>query len=403
MNHMNSKTVLGLGAAAVAAIAIAAGISLSRTPQSEGSQAEGPVLPLLAEHVNDVKRISLTSGGQKRIATLEKGDNGWSLAEKNGYRADTGKVREWLLKLSQARLVEQKTANEQRYADIGVADITAADAKGVLVALEGLPQPAQLIVGNVNPRGDSTYVRRAGEKQSWLAKGNLIPDRTAANWLDKTVTDIAATRVRELVLEKPGAKPLRVFKAQPSDTGYALADLPKGRQLSSEFAANTLATVLAGLNFDDVFAAADAAAPADAKLHRARFTTFDGIVVQIDSWNQDGKAYARLSAQRDAAIGDAAIAAAQAKAKADWEAAQAAAAAPTEASAAGAKPEPPLAVSDAAKDKAEQVARAEVEVAKLQQRFDGWVFVLPPHKFASLDSSLESLLKPLATDKPATK
>lgn len=402
MNHMSTKTVIGLGVAAALAIAIAAGISVSRQPQTQGAAvaAAGELLPGLNEHVNAVKRIRLSAAGSQLIATLEKGDAGWTLAEKGGYRADAGKVRELLLKLSQSRLVEQKTSNPQRYADVGVNDIGAADAKGVLIALEGLPQPAQLIVGTISPRGDATYVRRAGEKESWLAKGSLVPDRTTANWLDKALVDIPAARVRELVLEKPGARPLRVSKAQESDTNYVVADLPKGRELSSEFAANTLGTVLAGLQFDDVFAAADAAPPA--AVHKARVATFDGVVVEITSWNKDGKAYAQLAARRDAAAGDAAIAAAQAKAKAEWDAQQAAApAASAERADKPAAPAAPLAVSDPAKDQAERVARSEAEVAELSRRFAGWTFVLPPHKFASLDSSVETLLKPLDDKKPA--
>ena len=130
MNHMNSKTVLGLGVAAAVALIAAVAINSSRKPHIEGAQALSYALPELTDHLNDVKSLGLTGPGQQPIATLEKGSTGWTLKEKGGYRADAGKVREYLLKLSQARLIEQKTANEQRYAELGVSDIGAADAKG---------------------------------------------------------------------------------------------------------------------------------------------------------------------------------------------------------------------------------------------------------------------------------
>jgi len=399
MNHMNSKTVIGLGVAAVVAIAIAAGISLSRKPVAQTAQAAGEVLPGLADHVNDVTRISLTGPGQKPIATLEKVDARWTLKEKGGYAADAGKVREFLLKLSQARVTEAKTTNEQRYADIGVSDIASADAKGVLVALDGLPQPAQLIVGIMNPRSDATYVRRAGDKQSWLAKGSLVPDKNAANWLDKSVADIPAARVREVVWSRPDGKSARIVKNRPSDTNYLLADLPKGRELASEFAMNTQATVLAGLNFDDVIAAAEAPPPADGKVYRATFTSFDGVVVDVTGWKKDDKFFAQFAAHKDAALFDASVAAAQAKAKADWEAQQAS----QPAAADGAvKPTatPPLAVADPAKDKTQRSAEVDAEVATLSRRFAGWTFVLPQYKAANLEKSSDEFLKPL-TDKKA--
>lgn len=403
MNHMNSKTVIGLGVAAAVAIAIAAGISLSRKPVAQTAQAAGEVLPGLADRVNDVTRISLSGPGQKPIATLEKGDARWTLKEKGGYPADAGKVREFLLKLSQARLVEAKTTNEQRYAEIGVGDIAAADAKGVLVALDGLPQPAQLIVGIMNPRSDATYVRRAGDKQSWLAKGSLVPDKITTNWLDKSVADIAAARVREVVWSRPDGKSARLFKNEPADTHYVLAELPKGRELASDFAANTQATVLAGLNFDDVIAAAEAAPPADGKVYRATFTSFDGVVVDVTGWKKDEKFYAQLAARKDAALFDASVAAAQAKAKSEWEARQSVQPAAADDAAKPAAAPPPLAVADPAKDKAQRSAAVDAEVATLSQRFAGWTFVLPQYKAANLEKSSDEFLKPLADKKADAK
>lgn len=403
MNHMNSKTVIGLGVAAAVAIAIAAGVSLSRKPVAQSAQAAGEVLPGLADRVNDVTRISLSGPGQKPIATLEKGDARWTLKEKGGYPADAGKVREFLLKLSQARLSEPKTTNEQRYAEIGVGDIAAADAKGVLVVLDGLPQPAQLIVGIMNPRSDATYVRRTGDKQSWLAKGSLVPDKTAANWLDKSVADIPAARVREVVWSRPDSKPARLFKNQSTDTHYVLAELPKGRELASEFATNTQATVLAGLNFDDVIVAAEAAPPADGKVYRATFTSFDGVVVDVTGWKKDEKFYAQLAARKDAALFDASVAAAQTKAKSEWETQQSAPPAASDEAAKPAAATPPLAVADPAKDKAQRSAAVDAEVATLSQHFAGWTFVLPQYKAANLEKSSDEFLKPLADKKPDAK
>lgn len=399
MNHMNSRTVVGLGIAAAAAIVIAAGISLSRKPVADAAQGAGVALPGLAEHLNDVTRISVTGPGQKLIATLEKSGQGWGLKEKSGYRADAGKVREFLLRLSQSRLIEQKTANEQRYAEIGVSDIGAADAKGLLIAIDGLPQPAQLIVGIMNSRADATYLRRAGDKQSWLAKGNLIPDKTAANWLDKRIVDLPATRVREVAWSRPDGKAVRVFKAKSDDANYVVADLPKGREPSSEFAANGEATTLAGLNFDDVLPAGEAPPPADGKVYRASFASFDGVVVELVGWKQNDTFRAQFQARKDAAAFDAALNAAQAKAKADWDAQQAAAGADA------AKPTatPPVAVADPAKDKAERSAAVDAEVAELSRRFSGWTFVLPAYKAASFDKSVDDFLKQIEDRKAEAK
>lgn len=394
MNHVNNKTVIGLAVAAGIAVIAAIALGTARQPEAPEAKAATAALPELDDHLNDIRSLSFTGPGQKLIATVEKGEGGWSVREKGGYRADAGKVREYLLKLAQSRLLEAKTANEQRYGELGVGDIGAADAKGVLLAIDGLGKPVQLILGNVNVRGDATYVRRAGDKQSWLAKGNLLPDKTAANWLDRSIVDIPATRVREVLIERPNAKPLRVAKQQSADTNFVIAELPKGREASSEFAANSLGTTLAGLNFDDVQPAAQAAAPA--QTYHSRFVTFDGLVVDVTGWKAEDKFYAQFKASKDAVLADSGIAAAQARAKAEWDAQQAAAGA-------DAKPAAPLAVTDAAKDKAERLAALDAEVAQINQRVGGWTYQLPQYKFVNLEKSVDEFLKPLDEKKAAKK
>ncbi len=413
MNHVNSKTVAWLGAITVIAIAIAAAIHSGQKPVGEGAQVAQPVLPELRTHLNDVSAITFTGGGEKPIATLEKGANGWTLKEK-GYAADPGKLREFLLKLSDATLLEAKTSSDKRYAELGVEDVKAADAKGVLVALAGLPKPAQLIVGNYNARGAGTFVRRAGETQSWLAKGNLNIDKSASNWLDKALADIPASRIKEVLLTGADGKTVRAYKEQSGDANFKVADVPKGRELSGDFAANGLGNALAGLRFDDVFAAKDSAPPADAKISKAHIVCFDGLVFDVNAWKKDEKVFAQFAASLDGALADARISADQAKAKADWEAQQHTEAKAEEATpaepqkdqsktAAAEAPKPagvaPLAVSDTAKDRQQRRDALDKELAELKQRFDGWTYQLPNYRFDSLAKSMDELLKPLEAKK----
>lgn len=420
MNHVNPKSVLSLGVIAALAIAVATAIQVGRKPASEGAQVAQPLLPELREHINDVSAVTLTGGGDKPIATLEKGAAGWSVKEKGGYRADAGKLREFLLKLADASLLEPKTQSDKRYAELGVEDVKAADAKGVLVGLAGLAKPTQVILGHYNARSAGTFVRRAGEAQSWLAKGNLSADANVANWLDKALADIPATRLREVVLTAPDGKVVRAYKDQEGDANFKVADVPKGRELSSEYAANGLGTALAGLRFDDVFRARDAAPPADGKVNRAHFAAFDGLVVDATAWKKDEKVYARFAVSLDEKAAQARLVADQAKARADWETeekARAAKEAQTSQTSAGkdaakkegaapagdAKPATmpvaPLAVSDPAKDTQQRLEELNREVSELQQRFEGWTYVLPNYRFESLAKRMDELLKPLDSGK----
>ncbi len=416
---MNAKTLYILAGVAVLALAAAVAINFSNRPESDVSEQAKALLPQLHDHVNDVSAITLTGADNKVLATLKRGSDGWTVAEKSGYPADLAKIREFLLKLDAATIVEAKTSNPKLYADLGVSDVKDKDAKGTLVELSGLAQPVRIIVGNFNGAGGGgTFVRRDGDAQSLLVKGNISVAKNIADWEKRDLTDIAASRLKAVVLTGPDGKVLKVSKEQSGDSNFKIADVPKGREASSEFAANSLGSTLAALKADDVLAAKDAA-PGD-KVYKAEYLTFDGLVIDIAAWDKDGKDYAQLSAKLDSAAAEATITAEQAKAKSDYDAAVAAAARKAaddkqavdkqaadkqaSASAASAPDVPkPLAVSDAAKDRQDRLDALNKEVEVLNKTFAGWTFVLPSFKFADITKTMDDMLKPLEQKKTDAK
>lgn len=414
---MSSK-LIRLGAATAVALGLAFWAGSVREPEStlgDGSSA----LPGLAEGINDVTVLRLVGAEEKPIVTLRRGDAGWTVEEKDNYPADVAKVREYLLKLSQATLVEPKTANPELHAKLGVEDLAGKEAKGARLELEGLAQPTKLIVGNFNGAGgDGTFVRRPDEDQSWLAKGNLTADKIAANWLQRELADVPSSRIRHVRIVRED-KALEVEKTEPTAANFTVLNVPRGRELSSEFVANGLGSVLAGLRFDDVVRAEKAPQPT-AGHWDVIYTAFDGLVVSARAWETDGKPYATFVASLDESVASAAIEAEQAKARADYEALKAEAetkaeppagaaapaageapatpaAAPSGESAAkpvATAPEPPLAVADPAKHREERLTALRQEAESLQRRFEGWAFVLPAFKFANMNKGMDDMLKP---------
>jgi hypothetical protein len=416
---MNAKTLYSLIAAALLALIAAWWINASQKPISESAEQSKILLPGFREQINDVNAITFTGADNKVLATLKRASEGWTVTDKSGYPADVTKLREFLLKLADATVLEQKTSNPKNYSGLGVNDVTDKDANGVLVALDGLKQPVKLIVGNYNGAGGGgTFVRREGEAQSLLVKGNLTVEKSVANWERKDIADIAATRVKQVSLTNPEGKVLKVYKEQAGDANFKVADVPKGREASSDFVANALGATLSSLHVDDVFSAKEM--PPGDKVYRANYLAFDGLDVGLVAWVKDGKDYAQFTAALDNAAASANIEADQAKAKADYDAAlrAAKAAAPktgdtekkagTDAAAdavakAVAEPIAPLAVSDAAKDKAERLKVLTDEVSALNKTFSGWTFVLPSFKFTNVDKGMDDMLKPLEQKKPDAK
>lgn len=415
---MNAKKLFVLIAVAVVALIGAYLVSTSNRPESDVAAQDTTLLPQLHAQLNDVNTITLTGAGDKVLVTLKRGKDGWSVAQKSGYPADVTKIREFLLKLDQAKTIESKTANPKLYAKLGVDDVKDKNAKGVLVQMQGSGKPIRLIVGNYNGSGGGgTFVRRDGEAQSWLVNGNLTVAKNVSDWEKRDLADIPSSRLHTITLTAPDGKSLKVYKEQASDTNFKVADVPKRREVSSEYVANELGSVLSGLRADDVFTAADK--PAPDKAWKDRYETFDGLVVDATGWDANDKKYAQFTASVDDKAANAHIDAEQAKAKADYESALARAKAEaadksadksstrSDGKAVAAKPKAaaappkPAAVSDPAKDRKDRLDALAKEAAKLNATFSGWTFALPSYKFTDMSKSMDELLKPLPSKKTA--
>jgi hypothetical protein len=353
--------------------------------------------------INDVKTLRVVGAGDQTLVTLNKAENGWTVAERDGYEADIEKVREYLLRLADATLIESKTSNEKLYAKLGVEAVGTAEAKGMRVEIDGLKAPVKLIVGNYNGQGaGGTFVRRNDEKQSWLAKGTLTPEKLASNWLQKALSDVPSSRIQRIEIDVSG-KVLVAHKATPVDANYQIDNVPKGRELNSAFEGNGMASVLSGLRFEDVKKAGTDAAAADDAAVKARFQTFDGLVVTATSQIQGDKSWVSFSAMLDPVIAEANILREQEQARIDFENAKKAQAETAANQAAAEKketvevpppPSEPLAMTDPAKDQAERMQKLEKEVSDLNTRFRGWLYVLPPYTYANMSRKIEDLLKP---------
>lgn len=384
---------LAIGTAVAVALALWAGST--RGPTGDSAGVGEALVKGLSPAINDVSQLRVLEAGDKVAVTLRRGPDGWTVVERDGYAADIAKVRETLIQFAEATLIEAKTANAERHAALGVEDVSKPDAKGMRVEFDG-KVPASIVVGTFSTQGNGTFVRRNDEVQSWLAKGNLVVDRQASNWLAKDIVDIASDRIMRVEIKR-GGQSFAVVKSSPEQTNYVVEAMPPGRELLSEYEANGIASVLAGLKFDDV-AKAESAVPDPASTVSATFQTFDGLVVEITGFASEGKRYASFKASVDPARADLAAKAAQLNALAEHERAQKGGD-NTEEKAEGkpaAAESAPLAVTDPVAFVAERRKSLDDEAAALNRIAQGWVYVLPAYKYANMDKRLEDLLKPKA-------
>ena len=353
---------------------------------------DAPVVPGLSAELNSVSSIKLTGASNTPIITLKRTDKGWVASSIDGYGADVSKIRDYLIKLSEAKIREAKTANPASYAKLGVEDLTAADAKGILLELEGTKTPVKLIMGSIaGSGGQGVYVRKPGEKQSYLASGQIRPEASVNSWIQAEITNIPVNRVQEVTITPPTGDKLVVRKAKADDADWAVLNVPKGKELSSPSIGNQLAGTLDALRLESVLPAAQAEHDL-AQTYLARFVTFEGIVVAVTAWEKDSKGYARFNASLDTSLSEAYLMTEQGKAEAAANA-QAAAATPP-APGVPAVLTPAAAVNfDAVKFRTEKLAELTKQVDDINQRTTGWTNVLVQYKFAGIKKTMVDMLK----------
>jgi hypothetical protein len=362
---MTPRRLLILGALAVATIAI--GLWISRSSTSSGPDLDAQLYPSLEKELDSVTSVKLLQAGDVPAVELQRGASGWTVAERSGYPADVAKLRKLLLDLAEAKVIEEKTANPQSYATLGVEDTSQPSATGSRVQLAGVSKPVDLIVGKMAPGAKSRYVRRAGEPQSWLVDRTLDTSTTADAWLRKEIIDVSADRIQSARITLGGAKAYAAEKSGRAAANFDVQGLPRGKELSSPSAANALATSLAGLALTDVRHAKDFVTPgADV----ADVKTFDGLAIRIEGWKQGEKRYIAVKTAFDAAQAERSRL-------------------PVEAPASeGAPSSPPASATIPNTDE-----KVRQEADSIQQKVAGWVYEIPEYKYDAIFKPLEDLLK----------
>lgn len=295
---MTSRRLLVL--AVLAVIAVVAAVMLANQRTSTAQAPSDLLYPDLKAQADSVKAIRIYKAGDARALELIRNGADWTVTERNGYPVAAVKARRLVQALSDAKIQEEKTADPTKYAALSVEDVSAADAKGVRIELEGPATPVNLIVGKDGPGGKSSYARRAGDKQSWLVNTQLSASPEIGDWLDKDIINVSPDRVQSAGIAIDGQKPYTAAKSSRADADFRVEPLPKGKQLNAPSAANNASSALMGLALDDV--EPKSAVTGGKPAAQATFKTFDGLVVHVDGYKKDDQRYITLTPTYDAAL-----------------------------------------------------------------------------------------------------
>lgn len=337
-----------LAAIAIVCIVLAA-LGIWHQSATMGAKTEVETLfRKLPGDIRKVARIHIVSKAHGALDIVFNPQGGWVLPQHSNYRASFETLRATVVGLAALQTIEPATSRPDWYGKIAVDAppkgngrlIELLDDKGVSLA--------SLIMGREIDIGDATgaagiFVRRPGDKQSWLARSVFEPKSDAADWLDKNVVAIDRARIQETDVTPVTGPSFTARRDKPGDPSFALSPIPAGRELAYEGAADAVAAAITGFAFDDVRPATDLDFSNAPKLVTR---TFDGLVVTVKIVTEGPDFWAVVYAE-------------------------------------GAPGKPD----------AEREARA------IDAHADGWAYKLPDYKGKLFMTTLDSLLKPLAAKK----
>ena len=192
--------------------------------------------------------------------TLARDKEAWSLADRGGYPAKADAVRALLVKLAQAELVESKTSNKERYAQLELED-PAGQGRQVAPACGSLDDKgapiAEAIVGKkrfdaFGASKGGTYVRKPGDAQTWLSNADLDVSLAVRDWVQPGLLDLAAAKIAKVTIEMPGEEPLVIERDGTDANKHTLASIPDGKKLKEGAGIDGIVRAAGSIELEDV-------------------------------------------------------------------------------------------------------------------------------------------------------
>jgi Domain of unknown function (DUF4340) len=292
------KQGLILLAAATLALVVLAIVAIASGDRGVNRAAPGErALPTLAAKLGDVGSVGLKRNALS-LTFVRNGDD-WLVAEKGNYPAAAGKVRQIVLAMADAVLVEPKTQKAEFYPRLDVED--PGSGKSTLVTLKDKSGTtlAEMIIGKrrydrLGTGTDGIYVRKLGDTQAWLARGALEFSDQLSSWLDRRILDIPEKQIAKAILIQPDGTKLVISRAKPEDK-FTVEDTPADAKFKSETTTSEPAMALESLDLDDVRPSTEMPVP-EKDVVAASFTTFDGLTVDVRLLDKDDMHWVALSA-----------------------------------------------------------------------------------------------------------
>jgi hypothetical protein len=281
----------------VAVLAISGALYLSARRNAQRETQDVALLPGLAGELNTVTSLSVRRGSAAPTVTVHEKGGRWIIAERGDYPADVSKLRKLLQALSDAKIVEQKTSDQTRFAIIGVEDPGLPGAAGTEISITAQDGKHAVIIGK--PTGEGNFARRSGEKTSYSVEPAISFETEPRYWIEPNLIDIAAANIQSLAIKPADGAEYTVRRDKAAGAGFTLDGVPSGRKAADSASLAPSPTALSALTADDVTPAGDVDF---SKATVATVTLSDGNVITLTGAAVGDKHWIQLQESKDAAV-----------------------------------------------------------------------------------------------------
>jgi hypothetical protein len=231
--------------AVIAALLLVASIWSYQAGKAGADRFQRGQLLLPNLNPDDVAEITLTKGDQS--VTLNRGDDGFTVAEVHGHPASNQSVNRVLRALAELDLAKRVGTGDDLYRELGIT----ADAADMLeVALKGADggDMVRLRVGRTFEGGQGSYLRRIDSdgEPAYLSSRRVTLNPDPDTYLAKEIVSVERDEIERI--DGPD------FVFVRGDDGLELEGVPRGRK---EKAAEVgrVKNILRALRFDEVLLA----------------------------------------------------------------------------------------------------------------------------------------------------
>lgn len=255
---------------------------------SSPDAASGPVVLGLEETISGAQRITIVS--REATYRIERTQRGWAMRDRDDYPVLPARLAQLTDGLESLRYTRRMTSDASKHERLGVTD-PRQGGRGILVQIED-GRGALLVNLILGVETNGLYVRQPDNDQTWAAEGDLPPLRDVSTWMALQALNVPAERFarveimpaegRAYILARDAAEqPWRI--AAP-----ALAGLP---QMIAGAAVH-----LTQLQPNDV---RTAPAIQGAPRARVRAYTFDGVIIDAELIESDGRTWIKMVARAE--------------------------------------------------------------------------------------------------------